>query len=60
MTEEKKVAYAVPTEDDSQNSEEKNDISPREVDRQQTDNLNNSEIGSVIVQAEENYDNSLR
>lgn len=60
MTEEKKVAYAVPTEDDSQNSEEKNDISPREVDRQQTDNLNNSEIGSVIVQAEENSDNSLR
>lgn len=60
MNEEKKVAHAVPTEDDSQNSKEENSIYPREVDRQQTGNLNNSEIGSVIAQTEEDFDNSLR
>ena len=61
MNEEKKVANAVPTEDDSQNSEEENGANPtRQVDRQQIGNLQNNEIGSAIAQGEGDFDNSFR
>ena len=61
MNEERKVAHAVPTEDDSQNFEGENGANPtREVDRKQTDNFKNSERGSVIVQSEKDFDHSFR